>query len=47
VFPKLSDEKIKGGIFVGPQVKKIMKDKELMRKLRPGERDRHGRASLM
>ena len=47
MFPKLSDEKIKGGIFVGPQVKKIMKDKELMRKLRPGERERQAWKSFI
>ena len=25
-FPRLSDAKIKGGIFVGPQIRKIRKD---------------------
>jgi len=38
VFPKLSEAKIKGGIFVGPQVKKLMQDEEFMKKLRPIER---------
>lgn len=38
IFPKLSEAKIKGGIFVGPQVRTLMKDGEFMRKLLPLER---------
>ena len=38
MFPKLSEAKIKGGIFVGPQVKKLMHDEEFTRKLKPLER---------
>ena len=38
VFPKLSEAKIKSGIFVGPQVRKLMKDGEFMKKLLPLER---------
>lgn len=26
VFPKISDAKLKEGIFVGPQIRKLMKD---------------------
>ena len=38
VFPKLSEAKVKGGIFVGPQVKKLMHDEEFMMMLRSIER---------
>jgi len=38
VFPKLSEAKVKGGIFVGPQIKKLMHDDEFTRKLKPLER---------
>lgn len=33
VFPKLSEAKIKAGVFVGPQIKKLMKDPEFSGKL--------------
>ena len=33
LFPKLSEAKIKAGIFVGPQIKKIMECKEFSKKL--------------
>lgn len=33
VFPGLSDAKVKGGIFIGPQIRKIMKDEEFLKKL--------------
>ena len=39
VFPKLSEAKIRGGIFVGPQVRRLMLDDEFMRKLQPTEKD--------
>ena len=29
IFPKLSEAKVKAGVFVGPQIKKIMQDEEL------------------
>ena len=37
-FPKLSEAKIKGGIFVGPQIKKIFKSTEFSDKLSKTER---------
>lgn len=39
LFPKLSPAKIKGGIFVGPQVKKLMQDEEFTRNLLPVEKE--------
>lgn len=38
VFPKLSEAKIKGGIFVGPQVKKLLRDDTFISKLLPVQR---------
>ena len=32
-FPRLSEAKIKEGIFVGPQIRELMKDKNLEEKL--------------
>ena len=37
-FPKLSEAKIKGGIFVGPQIKKIFDSQEFSNKLSETER---------
>ena len=39
VFPKLSEGKVKGGIFVGPQVRKLMQDVEFQAKLLPVQRE--------
>jgi hypothetical protein len=32
-FPRLSDAKIKEGIFVGPQIRELMKDKQFEKQL--------------
>jgi hypothetical protein len=32
-FPKLSDAKIKEGIFVGPQIRTLLKDASFVKKL--------------
>ncbi|XP_076351321.1 uncharacterized protein LOC143247336 [Tachypleus tridentatus] len=37
-FPKLSEEKVKGGVFVGPQTKKILECTEFPKKLSRKER---------
>jgi len=39
VFPKLSEAKVRGGIFVGPQVKKLMLDEEFVKKLQPLQKE--------
>ena len=33
MFPKLSDAKVKGGIFVGPQIAKMLKSETLENKM--------------
>lgn len=38
VFPKLSDANLKEGIFIGPQIRKILKDKQFEEKLNPVQR---------
>ena len=38
VNPKVSDAKIKGGIFVGPQIRKLMQDDEFVKILTPVEK---------
>jgi len=38
LFPKLSPAKVKAGIFVGPQIKKLMADPEFSKTLTPKER---------
>ena len=38
LFPKLSEAKIKGGVFVGPQVKQLMKSDSFSEKLSAVER---------
>lgn len=37
VFPRLSEAKIKEGIFVGPQIRKLMNDEEFIEKLSEDE----------
>lgn len=39
IFPKLSDAKLKEGIFVGPQIRKLLNDPEFESKLRSVELD--------
>jgi len=39
MFPKLSDAKVKGGIFVGPQVNVMLKSEKLERKMSQVERE--------
>ena len=39
LFPKLSESKVKAGIFVGPQVKKILKSDECMEMLNETEKE--------
>lgn len=36
-FPKLSTDKIKAGVFIGPQIKKLFTDEEFVKYLRPNE----------
>ena len=38
LFPKLSEAKVKGGIFVGPQVKRLMQSDSFLEKLSVVER---------
>ena len=38
VFTKLSEAKIKAGVFVGPQIRKLMQDLQFPRKLLPPEK---------
>ena len=38
-FPKLSEAKVKGGIFIGPQVKLILKSDEFLKTLSAVEKD--------
>ena len=38
LFPKVSKAKIKGGIFVGPQIRKLMQDDEFIKILTPVEK---------
>ncbi|XP_036342330.1 uncharacterized protein LOC118751618, partial [Rhagoletis pomonella] len=38
VFPKLSDAKIKEGIFIGPQIRKLMIDENFVEKLNEVEK---------
>lgn len=38
LFPKISEAKIKGGIFVGPQIRKLMQDDEFLKILTPVEK---------
>ena len=38
-FAYLSDTKVEGGIFTGPEIKKLMKDKEFVKKMNKNERD--------
>ena len=38
LFPKLSEAKSKGGVFVGPQVKRLMKSGNFFEKLSAVER---------
>lgn len=37
-FPKMSDAKVKEGVFVGPQIRKMMKDLEFEKAMRPVEK---------
>ncbi|KAI6658854.1 hypothetical protein LOD99_15179 [Oopsacas minuta] len=37
-FPAISDAKIKGGIFVGPQIRELFRDDEFLKKLNSLER---------
>ena len=39
MFPKLSEAKVKGGIFTGPQIRQILGSKELEDKMNDLERD--------
>ena len=39
LFPKLSEAKVKGGIFIGPQVKLILKSDEFLETLSAVEKD--------
>ena len=39
LFPKLSEAKVKGGIFIGPQVKLILKSDEFFETLSAVEKD--------
>ena len=39
LFPKLSEAKVKGGIFIGPQVKLILKSDEFLQTLSAVEKD--------
>lgn len=39
-FPKLSEAKVKDGVFVGPQIKKIIECKEFLTKLTRTEKKR-------
>jgi len=38
-FPNVSDEKIKEGIFIGPQIRELMKDKQFDEDLKETERN--------
>lgn len=44
-FPKLSEAKIKAGIFVGPQIKKIMASEKFLELLSTPMRNKRGSAS--
>jgi len=39
MFPKLSEAKVKGGIFTGPQIRQMLDSKELEDKMNDLERD--------
>ena len=39
MFPRLSETKIKGGIFVGPQIKTMLKSKTLEEKMNETEKE--------
>jgi hypothetical protein len=39
MFPKLSEAKVKGGIFVGPQIKKMLESEELEHKMTAREKN--------
>ena len=39
MFPKLSEAKVKGGIFTGPQIRQMLGSKELEGKMTALERD--------
>ena len=39
MFPKLSEAKVKGGIFTGPQIRQMLGSKELEDKMTAVERD--------
>ena len=39
MFPKLSEAKVKGGIFTGPQIRQMLASKELEDKITTLERD--------
>ena len=39
MFPRLSETKIKGGIFVGPQMKTMLKSKTLEEKMNETEKE--------
>ena len=39
LFPKLSEAKVKGGIFIGPQVKLTLKSDEFLETLSAVEKD--------
>ena len=41
LFPKLSEAKVKGGIFIGPQVKLILKSDEFLETLNAVEKDNY------
>jgi len=38
-LPNVSDTKIKEGIFIGPQIRELMQDKELIEDLNDSERN--------
>jgi len=38
LFPGLSEAKVKGGIFVGPQIRKVLHSEEFIAKLKPKEK---------
>ena len=44
-FPRLSDAKIKEGVFVGPQIRDLLKDENFERTLKKNEK-RHGKVSV-
>ena len=39
IFPNVSDTKIKEGIFIGPQIRELMQDKQLDEDLNETERN--------